>query len=204
MFETVDTHVGDSLARLLSQYRQLPRVTALVTTFAERVQTLEGAIVALYESRPLATAVGDQLDQQGAIIGLARNGLDDATYRVLLYGQIALNNSNATVDAIVSLVKLVWQTDTLFVQTPNTYGHFRRGTPAQLSLQICDPQTSLSLKTTLVSILKRAMPAGVVLTSVDVTTAKGGGTFSFAGNQPWVAGFGQGAFPQQLYQNPLD
>lgn len=202
--QLINSHVSDAIDRLLSQYKTLPRVTALVATLAERIQTLEGAIQAVYQAQPLATAVGQQLDNAGGIIGLARNGLDDATYRVLLYGTIALNNSDATVDALVSLVKLVFQTDTLFVQTPNTPGSNKRHTPAQLSLQVADPKTSLTLRATLLRILQRAVPAGVALTQVDITTTQNGGTFAFAGNQPWVQGFGSGTFATPLYQNPLD
>ncbi len=202
--QSIDTHVSDALDRLLSQYQGLPRITALVTTLAKRVQVLEEAILEVFEAQPLATAVGAQLDNAGGIIGLARNGLDDATYRVLLYGTIALNNSDATTDAFISLVKLVFQTDTVFLQTPNTPGHNRRVAPAQLSVQVTDPKTSLALKATLLRILQKAVPAGVALTQVDVTTAKNGGTFAFAGTGAWVAGFGAGVFATPLYQNPLD
>ncbi|RYF52448.1 MAG: DUF2612 domain-containing protein [Cytophagaceae bacterium] len=202
--DAIETHVADSLSRLLHQNRSLPRITALVTTLAEQVQVIENAINQVYLAQPLKTAVGDQLDKQGAIIGLARNGLDDATYRVLLFGQIALNNSDATVNSLVSLIKLVWQCDTLFIQTPNTLGHNRRMTPAQLSVQVCDPRTSLTLKSTLLRILQSALPAGVALTQVDVTTAQNGGTFAFAGSQPWVKGFGSGTFCTPLYANSLD
>lgn len=202
--QPITTHIADALTQTLSQYKGLPKLTSLFTVFAAAIQNVENAIYALYLATPLQNAQGAQLDNIGGIIGLARNGLDDATYRVLLNGTVALNNSDATTNAVLNVIQLVWQPASIWIQDPNTDTANKHATPASLSLAICDPQTSLSLKATLLKILQASLPASVMLSQVDIITQQGAKTFAFAGPQPHVAGFGQGTYAVPLYANPLD
>lgn len=202
--QQITDHASEAQARLLSQFQSLPRLTSLFAIFSEQVQVVENAIYQTYLATPLVNAVGAQLDNIGGIVGLARNGLDDATYKVLLKATIALNNSDATTDAVLSLVEQVFESAFVWVQTPNTGAANKLATPALLSLQICDPGIPLSLKPTLLKILQAAMPSGVMLSQVDLTTAEGNKTFAFAGDGPHIAGFDSGAYCTPFYANPLD
>ncbi len=93
-------HVLQSLARLIAQYVDKPRMEALTAIYAEQVQDLEDAWWELATERFVDTAVGVQLDILGVIVGQDRNGLDDDTYRALIRARIKANNSDGTIPAI--------------------------------------------------------------------------------------------------------
>jgi hypothetical protein len=71
-----------------------PVWAALVGSYALEVQAAEVALWGIL-AETLVTAVGVGLDVIGRIVGLARNGLDDTTYRAELYVQIIVLKSNA-------------------------------------------------------------------------------------------------------------
>lgn len=71
------------------------------------VQPVEDAGQQLITQRGLATAVGNQLDVLGRIVGLARNGLDDDTYRIYLGAQIVTLRSQGDVETLIKVAVLI-------------------------------------------------------------------------------------------------
>jgi hypothetical protein len=55
----------------------------------------------------LGTAQGAQLDLLGVILGLARNGLDDAGYQVMLFLQAAINQISGTPESIIDAMTTI-------------------------------------------------------------------------------------------------
>jgi len=77
----------------------------LLTTYTEETQELETAAQEVLVDRWIDTAVGIQLDGLGQIVGRARDGTGDVTYRKLIRAQIALNLSTGTVQDVVSVLE---------------------------------------------------------------------------------------------------
>lgn len=203
---SIKTHVADATGRLLEQYKNAPNVKALIEVLAQRAQAIEDAVNSVDSGRRLANAEGQQLDGIGELVGQPRNGLDDPTYRIFLYGAIAKNNSNGTLGTVESIAMVLFQAAAIFVQTPNSAGHSRRKAMAQISIAIGSPATNLAYLPAIQSIIQASMPAAVALS--DLVLFNASGAFSMAGPQAWVRGFGSikdpsagGAFASLLYKN---
>jgi len=80
--------------RLLWQYRgDQPRMQALLTSLLERLQSLEDVALEVLVGRWPLTAIGDQLDTVGKIVGQERGEQTDAQYRVYILAKILVNKS---------------------------------------------------------------------------------------------------------------
>lgn len=104
----ISNHVQAALDRLMQQYKGRPRIQALITALVQQIQDFEDAAFPVDEGRQLAHAEGVQLDGIGAIVGLQRNGLSDAAYLLFLYGKIAENTSDTTIQRILTIVALTF------------------------------------------------------------------------------------------------
>lgn len=205
----ISTHIDDGLLRLVSQYQGSENVKALLRALVSRIQAQEDALKGMREGRFLhdGSAVGAQLDAIGQTVGLARNGLSDDVYRVLIFGQIGKNVSDATLTTIIMLTKAIFQTDAVYCTTPNAPGHARAAAYAEISLAVGSPKTDLSLLPLLLRIIQAAMPAGVTLVSLSTFDAKN--ALAPDGPQPWVQApgdvtlLGGGLLADVIYQVPF-
>jgi len=102
------THVADAQAQLLVQYKQSPNMLGLIAAIAGRAQILENALYAVMTLRSLATASGQQLDNLGKIVGLARasvlGGNVDAVYAAWMRAQILVNASAGSAPNLIAIV----------------------------------------------------------------------------------------------------
>lgn len=103
----VTNHVAAAQARFLVQYQQSPVLQGLIAAFVGRVQLIENALYAVMTQRSLSTAVGQQLDNLGKIIGLPRTAIPggnaDAVYAVWLRVQIVVNASAGTGPNLIAI-----------------------------------------------------------------------------------------------------
>jgi len=187
--EHISDHVAQAQSRLVSQYQSAPNVVSLITALASRTQLLEDAIQKVAQGRflPDDAASGAQLDAIGALVGIARNGVTDAVYRVLIRGKIATNTSRGTLGDIETITKTLFQADAVYASTPNTWGHARQQAYAQLSLAVGHPQTDPSLWPIVLRLIRSSLPAGIVLVCVSVFGQ--GPALACEGPQPWAGGF---------------
>lgn len=182
MATPITTHVADALARLLEQLRGRPRVEGLVGALAGGVQVLEDQLAALPVGLSLAGAVGAQLDVLGAVVGIARNGVGDDAYRLLIRGQIGRNTSDSTTETILGLARTLFAASDVTVNAAFTPGHAHRMAPCTLALEIGNPGTSSTLWPICLRIIQQALAAGVALTWVDVHADAD--AFALAGSTP--------------------
>lgn len=158
----INNHVQQALARLLQQYKQRPLLAALITSLVVQIQDLENAIFALDAGRQLwngtnTPAVGMQLDEIGTIVGISRNGLDDATYLLFIFGKIAENFSDTTTSTILNVIGYVFQAQQVIVQ--DIY-------PAGISVQVIGTPISPSLYLTAANLVQQSLGAGINLVFV--------------------------------------
>jgi hypothetical protein len=119
----ITTHVADATSRLLSQYSDSPRIVALVQAIVSEIQTLEEAIYGIDDGRSLfGHPVGAQLDRLGELIGVARNGLSDASYLSVLRGAIAEDNSDGTSRTVVGAAAALFEADAIFRKDSSSIG----------------------------------------------------------------------------------
>ncbi len=126
--EKIDTHVDDGIRRLVYALTCADELKKMLTIFLEKVQETENVTI---DVRPsvlfdLDTAVGQQLDQLGSILGLPREGWDDDTYRVYLKTQaLLILPDRRTQRRLMEVIRSLMDTDagTIFYQEfrPKSY-----------------------------------------------------------------------------------
>lgn len=210
MIAPITTHAQDALARLTSAYDTAVRARALVAVFAQGVQAIEDALVGVRQDQlaqggPLG---GAALDVLGRLVGLSRDGLDDATYYVLLLGKIAENTSDGATSAVLAVAQQIFQAQAVFLADANAPVHAAQSASAQVQLALGSPQTDSALFALLIRLVSRTLAAGVSVASIATFDSQG--CFAFAGPQPWVRGFaaldgtGGGPMAQLIYSDPSE
>lgn len=94
-----------AINRLVEQFKNKPRLKSLICSLIEPIQTLEYTYQDLRTKRFLETAVGEQLDGIGEIVGLERQGLTDSEYRTAIQFQVSVNSSNGEPEILIAVVK---------------------------------------------------------------------------------------------------
>lgn len=99
--------ITDGLDRLLIQYKGLPKIEALITSYLTTVQQLEDATLSVYsEVLNLDEAEGVNLDVVGSILVEPRGLKPDIVYRRVLKTKIASIKSSGTINDIINIVAL--------------------------------------------------------------------------------------------------
>ena len=116
MFTQIDNHAQQALARLIYQYQQSPNLQGLISAFCQSIQLIEDELVAMNTDRYINDAYGQQLDNIGEIVGLARTpGMTDAVYQRYLLGQIKINISQGQPEQLIQLYSLLTNTNFVLI-----------------------------------------------------------------------------------------
>ena len=146
-------------ALLLSQYRESPRVQALIKALAGATQEIEDISFDLLVSTTLSAASGWALDQWGAVVGEDRGGLDDEDYRRFIEARILANLSDDTIDRMISVFEIV--------AGPGEVRYFELY-PAAYALTIKrDSPLTDALRSRIRALMQSIKPAGVGLTLIE-------------------------------------
>lgn len=164
------------------------KIRGWVQAMGEYLNGLRDIIGALRDERRLATAVGKQLDQWGAVLGQDRLGFENDEYRRVLRVRLIVNRASGLPDEILKVVLgLFAPIDGGAVYRPGSIGS------SDYSLEIVtDTAASPNLRAMAVQFILEATPAGV---GVAVTySAAGAGVFRFDSGP----GFDQGLLASRL------
>lgn len=96
-----------SAAARLPGYMRRTRWLELLAAISAEVQEVEDMWLAMLASNAIDAAVGDQLDQIGALVAQPRGGALDVDYRRRIRAKVATNRSLGLVEDIVRLARLV-------------------------------------------------------------------------------------------------
>jgi hypothetical protein len=103
----ISDHVEQAQDRLVEQFKPKPTVNDLIEVYTLGLQTIEDELIRLLNERTLESAVGQQLDNLGAIVGQPREGRTDEEYRLWISARRLIANSNGTPDDHLRLIKTV-------------------------------------------------------------------------------------------------
>ncbi len=123
---------------------------AILATF----QSCENALQQLLLQRSVDDAAGNQLDLIGKLVGRARGGLDDDTYRRHIRAQIVANKSDGITQDLITIADLiVYDDDARYIVT--NYG------TGGVHVRVADIALTYELAKTLVPFLRQAASGGV-------------------------------------------
>lgn len=94
-------------------------IEKLIMVLAGPAQDIENAFQQLLLNRTIDTAVGAQLDIIGKVVGQARLGLGDDTYRQYLRARVASNHSQGHFEDLISVATLILNDTGYLVQVQN-------------------------------------------------------------------------------------
>lgn len=86
---------------LIQAYQDRPKFVQVLQTLTKQCEDIELAIYEFFTEFSINTAVGNQLDLIGRIVGLDRDGRDDDSYRTLLKIKIEINFSAGTPESLI-------------------------------------------------------------------------------------------------------
>jgi hypothetical protein len=101
--------------KLITQYYRSENIEKVLEIGLDLLQDAETIAHSLYTNRTIENAVGRQLDDVGAIVGQARNGLSDEIYRLRIKAKIAENNSEGTREEIINIAKLLTNAERVII-----------------------------------------------------------------------------------------
>lgn len=109
LVQIADSYSETMRAKLMEQYKpgQAPKLNQLLEAIGAQKDYMEAALFSIRSGMYLATALGPQLDMIGGVFKVARNGADDAAYRIAIQ-QIAAMRSFATPEDIIAVLKVIY------------------------------------------------------------------------------------------------
>jgi hypothetical protein len=102
-----ENHLEIGLNRLTSLYRDKPRISGELESFLTQVQKLEDVTLEVILGIWPLTAVGNQLDILGEIVGQPRGELTDDQYRVFILGRVFINKSKGKTPEVYELLRIL-------------------------------------------------------------------------------------------------
>jgi hypothetical protein len=176
----IGTHSLDAQGRLLEQYKGLSDPQNIIDAFAQQIQAIEDALYQLFTQRWIKTAVGVQLDEIGAIVGIARTSSDDDIYRLEIFAKVVKNVSEGSTEDLISVYKYVTGANIVIFQ--DIY-------PANIYIQSDGSLLSgFSNPNPVFDLVQQSASAGVEISYLGLFD--GSNAFSFDGNLETGSGFG--------------
>jgi len=119
----VEDHKGLSVADMLGQFHDSPRLMALIKAMSQSIQIAEDEQFNMLLSQVLELASAGTLDQYGAIVGEGRDGLLDHEYRQIIKGKASVLVSHGTVDELIDIyAQLTYPSRVRYVPLHQTTG----------------------------------------------------------------------------------
>jgi hypothetical protein len=177
-------HEADALALLLSQFEPSTLLRGLLAAGMAGVQGVEDEANRLITERTLDTAVGEQLDMVGWVVGEPRMGRSDGLYRAYIKARILVNRSSGEPDRMLRIVRMVLGREVPFqlAYLPVYPAGFRVDVSgAVLEYPWDNAITSAEVAQQLVAMLTEAAPAGVQV-GVRYAASPSTNTFTLSGS----------------------
>lgn len=122
-FTKSTTRVSDAQDLWTYQLKGKATIDALTSLFATESQAWEEVADDILLARAIDTAVGDQLDDLGLIVGQLREGRTDDRYRVWIRARIAANRSSGSPVDMYKVASLIFGQDATLLLQQLPVGH---------------------------------------------------------------------------------
>jgi hypothetical protein len=148
-------YLAEARRRLPQQFKDKPRIDALLVAFITEVQQIESSLWDVFFGRLLqfGTSGGDMLDKIGRLVGQLRDGFGDAQYLQFIEARIKTNRSNGRLEELLEILGLLYD--------PNSY-QVRQYQPAAIEFELVEAST-LNDNYVNKNFLQQAIGAGVSL-----------------------------------------
>ena len=113
--ETEPSADSSPLDGLITQYKNKPRLRALLQSYLDELEELKVAREQVRVAFRLGDAFGAQLDILGKIVGAARQGFDDAAYEQLVRAYIRAQKSEGKPEDIYAVFRILLDPGDLMV-----------------------------------------------------------------------------------------
>lgn len=104
-------YITPALDRLVGRISRKPLVEALAASLPRQLGIAENVLDQLKNERSIDTAIGVQLDKVGEIVGEARQGRDDETYRQYIRFRVFINISKGRPYDLIYATRFSTQAD---------------------------------------------------------------------------------------------
>ena len=111
-----DERLAEAVGNLVDQFKGQANIEAFVRAWAQQSQDAEDAAFSVLLLTTLTSAEGVQLDGLGEVVGVEREGRNDADYRVRIGAQILLNNASGTIENLLALAVALGATTTTLTE----------------------------------------------------------------------------------------
>jgi len=130
-------YINIAQGRLTNQLSEKPLIKALTGSMVSPVYDVEVLADAVRDERWIATAIGQQLDGCGYIVGEPRQGRNDDEYRASILFRVFVNTSNATPEDLLHGLKYLTDPDDIqyIEQFPATAMLFTDGASIPVNIQ---------------------------------------------------------------------
>lgn len=152
----VADHAALIPCRILSQFKQSPKLIGLIQELVRPLNDVETAAFELMTERWIDTAFGRQLDIIGRILGEPRITPDDELYRVRLKVRLRVLRSHGRRRDLLRIARLLIPDDSIDIR-------FREYSPCVVEVTVPEPMGALVRPLELYRILQRAKGGGVRL-----------------------------------------
>jgi len=112
----IDDYRDRAEGRFTSLYSHAEKLKALADIFAGRMQAMEDVFQQLLRERWVDNAVGQQLDEMGAIVGEPRLGRTDEFYRPAIEVRIILNRAGGEPESLIRFIDVGFGADVVAYQ----------------------------------------------------------------------------------------
>lgn len=106
MFNKIN-HVIEGKKKLLHQFKNKKIINILFDSIFNQINDIEDTLYDLYYKRNLKDSVGKQIDTNGILRDLERNGLNDYEFRQNILNKIALDNSEGLIKSVIDSAKII-------------------------------------------------------------------------------------------------
>jgi hypothetical protein len=103
MLDPVTDHEDAGAGLLSEQFKQQPKIVALLKSWLEQVQLLEDDADTLRLQRMLEHAVGVNVDILGALVGQRRGSRSDELYKIWIAARALVNRSSGKTTQLIAI-----------------------------------------------------------------------------------------------------
>lgn len=109
----------EGMSQLLWQWRDSPNLKAFLGSLLLQLEKLQDTFYQLLNERGIYTAIGDQLDTLGRLVGELREGRGDDLYREAILARISVNAASGTAEDVKQTAKVLSGVNYVYI-----YEHF--------------------------------------------------------------------------------